>query len=155
MDVIRANIGLQDIDLVQILCNYAMSSFGIKGVKFTIDNKMYYEYRKQKITNKGFDRDFIIELVAYALQDSIYAGYILVSSNKFVKEELLDALIEERYIEGKEDLLNAFDGYLTNPDIDEEIKVNFYTNFKNLDNDFFKIKRRDSEYLNYEKDTNY
>ena len=146
---------LQDIDLVQILCNYAMSSFGIKNDTFKIDNQTYFECRTGKITNKGFSKDYIIELVSYALTESVYAGYILVSSNKFIKEELLDALIEERYIEEKEKELNEFDGYLRNPDIDEDIKVRFYTSFKNLDNDFLKIKRRDSEYLNFEKDTKF
>jgi len=146
---------LQDIDLIQILCNYAMSSFGIRNDKFKIDNQTYFEYRTGRILNKGFSKDYLIELVSYALCESVYAGYILVSSNKFIKEELLDALIEERYIEGKEKELNAFDGYLRNSEIDEETKVKFYTSFKNLDNDFFKIKRRDSEYLNFEKDTKF
>ena len=145
---------LQNIDLIQILCRYAMCSFGIKNVAFSLNSASFDYYRTQKITNHGYSKDFIIELVAYALMDSIYGGYMLVSSNKFIKEDLLDALIEERYIEGKDKYLDNFDGTLANPEIDNESKLNFYTSFKNLDDDFLKIKRRDGEYVSYEKDSN-
>ena len=145
---------LQNIDLIQILCNYAMSSFGIKGVSFTLNDSSFNYYRMQKITNHGYSNDFIIELVAYALMDSIYGAYILVSSNKFIKEDLLEALIEERYIEGKEEELNKFDGKLTNPLISEDIKQRYLEAFNNLDEDFFKIKRRDNDYVSYEENSN-
>ncbi|MBR1416424.1 MAG: hypothetical protein IJ572_01230 [Bacilli bacterium] len=145
---------LQNIDLIQILCHYAMCSFGIKGENFTLNQSSYNYYRSQKITNHGYSKDFIIELVAYSLMDSIYGGYMLVSSNKFIREDLLDAFIEERYIEKKEHDLDTFDGTLINPLIDEENKLKYYTSFKNLDEDFFKIKRRDSEYISFEQNSN-
>ncbi len=140
---------LQDIDIIQILCNYALCSFGLKNTLFNIDYSTYEYYRTHKMVNKGFSKEFLVELVAYALCDSIYSGYILVSSNKFIKEELLDALIEERYIEGREKELNEFDGALTNDLINYDLKVKYYTAFKNLDESFLKIKRRDSEYVSY------
>ena len=144
---------LQDIDLVQILCKYALCSFGIKDSYFTIDYQTYEYYRTHKIVNKGFTKDFIVELVAFALCDSIFSGYILVASNKFLKEQLLDALIEERYIEGKEKELDEFDGALISDLVSYDMKVKFYTAFKNLDDSFLKIKRRDSEYIEYKKDS--
>lgn len=144
---------LQDIDLIQILCNYALCSFGIKNVDFTLNDASYNYYKTNKISNKGYSKEFIIELVTYALVDSIYSGYIMVASNSFIKEELLNSLIEERYIEGKEKELNEFDGTLLNSNISDEMKLKFYTAFKNLDDDFLKIKRRDSEYLTYEKNS--
>ena len=144
---------LQSIDLIQILCQYAMASFGIRNEDFSINNSTYQYYRSSKITNHGYDKKFIIELIAYALMDSIYGGYIMVSSNKFIREELLDALIEERYIEGKEEELNDFKGVLTNNLIDDELKLRFYNAFKGLDDDFFKIKRRDSDYVSFEQST--
>jgi len=144
---------LQDIDLIQILCNYAMSSFGICGDNFNLNKTTYDYYKTQKISNKGYDKEFIIELVAYALADSVYGGYILVAANNFIKEQLLDALIEERYISDKEKELDSFDGTLTSPLIDDELKLKYYTSFKNLDDDFLKIKRRDSEYVTYEKNS--
>ena len=141
---------LQNIDLIQILCDYAMKSFGISGENFTLNESSFNYYRLAKITNHGYDKEFIIELVAYALMDSIYGAYLLVTSNKFIKEDLLDALIEERYIEGKEHELDEFDGYLVNDDISSEMKDKFKDAFDRLDDDFLKIKRRDSEYVSYE-----
>ena len=144
---------LQNIDLIQILCNYAMASFGISEENFTLNDASFNYYRSLKNINKGYSKEFIIELVAYALMESIYGGYMLVASNKFIKEDLLDALIEERYIEGKEHELNTFNGILSNPLIEDYLKEKYYNSYKNLDNDFFKIKRRDSEYVSYEKST--
>ena len=80
---------------------------------------------------------------------------MLVASNKFIREDLLDALIEERYIEEKEEELNAFKGVLTNPLIDDNIRQKYYYAFNNLDNDFLKIKRRDSEYVSYEQGSSF
>lgn len=144
---------LQNIDLIQILCNFAMASFGIKGQNFTLNDASFNYYRSLNNLNKGYSKEFIIEFIAYALTESIYGGYILVSSNKYIRDDLLDALIEERYIEGLEHELNSFNGILTNELIDEELKKKYYYSYKNLDDDFFKIKRRDSEYVNYEKNT--
>ena len=144
---------LQDIDLIQILCHYAMASFGICDDSFSLNQSTFEYYKKQKISNRGYDKEFIIELVAYALKESIYGGYILVAANPFIKETLLDALIEERYIENKEKELDEFDGKLTNSYVDEDDRLKFFTAYKNLDDDFLKIKRRDSEYINYEKDS--
>ena len=142
---------LQSIDLIQVLCHYAMASFGIKNEGFTLNDASFNYYRSQKIINHGYSKEFIVELVAYALMESIYGGYILVSSNKFILEDLLDAFIEERYIEGKELELNAFEGDLKSDDISLEQKERFLRSYENLDNDFFKIKRRDSEYVSYEQ----
>ncbi len=144
---------LQNIDLIQILCHFAMASFGIKEQNFTLNDSSFNYYRSQKITNHGYSKDFIIELVAYALMESIYGAYILVSSNKFIKEDLLEALIEERYIEGKEKELNEFDGKLKNPLISDELKEKYLESYNNLDEDFFRIKRRDSEYISYEQNS--
>ena len=142
---------LQNIDLIQILCHYAMASFGISGANFTLNDASFNYYRSINNINRGYSKEFIIEFVAYALLESIYGGYMLVASNKFIREDLLDALIEERYIEEKEEELNAFKGVLTNPLIDDNIRQKYYYAFNNLDNDFLKIKRRDSEYVSYEQ----
>ena len=142
---------LQNIDLIQILCNYAMASFGISGANFTLNDASFNYYRSMNNINRGYSKEFIIELVVYALTESIYGAYMLVAANKHIREDLLDALIEERYIEGKEHVLNRFDGVLNNPLIDDNMKQRFYYAYNNLDNDFFKIKRRDAEYVSYEQ----
>ena len=144
---------LQSIDLVQILCKYAMQSFGIKNKNFDIDYDEYIKIRNKKVIKSDFSDDYITELVAYALMDSVYGGYIFVSSNKFVRNSLINALINERYIEEKWQTLDEFNGILKNPSIDEITKKNYLDSYQRMDDDFLNIKRRDNDYLNYLRDT--
>lgn len=144
---------LQSIDLVQILCKYAMQSFGIKNKNFDIDYDEYIKIRNKKIIKSDFNDDYITELVAYALMDSVYGGYIFVSSNKYIRNSLINALINERYIEEKWQTLDEFNGILRNPSIDEITKKNYLDSYQRMDDDFLNIKRRDNDYLNYLRDT--
>ena len=144
---------LQSIDLVQILCKYAMQSFGIKNKNFDIDYDEYVKIRNKKVIKSDFNDDYITELVAYALMDSVYGGYIFVSANKFVRNSLINALINERYIEEKWQTLDEFNGILKNPSIDEITKKNYLDSYQRMDDDFLNIKRRDNDYLNYLRDT--
>lgn len=144
---------LQSIDLVQILCKYAMQSFGIKNKNFDIDYDEYIKIRNKKVIKSDFSDDYITELVAYALMDSVYGGYIFVSSNKYIRNSLINALINERYIEEKWQVLDEFNGILRNPSIDEITKKNYLDSYQRMDDDFLNIKRRDNDYLNYLRDT--
>lgn len=144
---------LQSIDLVQILCKYAMQSFGIKNKNFDIDYDEYIKIRNKKVIKSDFSDDYITELVAYALMDSVYGGYIFVSSNKYVRNSLINALINERYIEEKWQVLDEFNGILRNPSIDEITKKNYLDSYQRMDDDFLNIKRRDNDYLSYLRDT--
>ena len=143
---------LQSIDLVQILCKYAMQSFGIKNKNFDIDYDEYVKIRNKKVIKSDFNDDYITELVAYALMDSVYGGYIFVSSNKYIRNSLINALINERYIEEKWQTLDEFNGILRNPSIDEITKKNYLDSYQRMDDDL-NIKRRDNDYLNYLRDT--
>lgn len=144
---------LQSIDLVQILCKYAMQSFGIKNKNFDIDYDEYVKIRNKKVIKSDFNDDYITELVAYALMDSVYGGYIFVSSNKYIRNSLINALINERYIEEKWQTLDEFNGILRNQSIDEITKKNYLDSYQRMDDDFLNIKRRDNDYLNYLRDT--
>lgn len=144
---------LQSIDLVQILCKYAMQSFGIKNKNFDIDYDEYIKIRNKKVIKSDFNDDYITELVAYALMDSVYGGYIFVSSNKYIRNSLINALINERYIEEKWQVLDEFNGILRNPSIDEITKKNYLDSYQRMDDDFLNIKRRDNDYLSYLRDT--
>ena len=144
---------LQSIDLVQILWKYAMQSFGIKNKNFDIDYDEYIKIRNKKVIKSDFNDDYITELVAYALMDSVYGGYIFVSSNKYIRNSLINALINERYIEEKWQTLDEFNGILRNPSIDEITKKNYLDSYQRMDDDFLNIKRRDNDYLNYLRDT--
>ena len=144
---------LQSIDLVQILCKYVMQSFGIKNKNFDIDYDEYIKIRNKKVIKSDFNDDYITELVAYALMDSVYGGYIFVSSNKYIRNSLINALINERYIEEKWQVLDEFNGILRNPSIDEITKKNYLDSYQRMDDDFLNIKRRDNDYLSYLRDT--
>lgn len=144
---------LQSIDLVQILCKYAMQSFGIKNKNFDIDYDEYIKIRNKKVIKSDFNDDYITELAAYALMDSVYGGYIFVSSNKYIRNSLINALINERYIEEKWQVLDEFNGILRNPSIDEITKKNYLDSYQRMDDDFLNIKRRDNDYLSYLRDT--
>lgn len=144
---------LQSIDLVQILCKYAMQSFGIKNKNFDIDYDEYIKIRNKKVIKSDFNDDYITELAAYALMDSVYGGYIFVSSNKYIRNSLINALINERYIEEKWQTLDEFNGILRNPSIDEITKKNYLDSYQRMDDDFLNIKRRDNDYLSYLRDT--
>ena len=75
------------------------------------------------------------------------------SSNKFVRNSLINALINERYIEEKWQVLDEFNGILRNPSIDEITKKNYLDSYQRMDDDFLNIKRRDNDYLSYLRDT--
>lgn len=140
---------LQKIDLDQILCKYAMQSFGIKNIPFNITYDEYNSLRKKHLINKKYTMDYAVELMAFALTDSTYGGYLFLNSNKFIKNILLDSLINERYIEEKYQELDSFTGILDNINISDDIKKSYLENFNKLDDDFLNIKRRDNSYLNY------
>jgi hypothetical protein len=145
---------LQSIDLIQILCHYALSSFGNRNKPFTIDYDTYNMYRSNKQNNMGFSNEYVVELVAFALIDSVYGAYIFLSANKDIKYQLLDALINERYLNEKLVSLDQFDGNLSNMAIADETKAKYHHTFQDLDDVFLKIKRRDRDYVSYENDIN-
>ncbi len=140
---------LQKIDLDQILCKYAMQSFGIKNIPFHVSYDEYDKLKKKNLIQQKYTMEYVVELMAFALTDSIYGGYLFLNANKFMKNILLDSLINERYIEEKYQELDSFTGTLENRDIPDEIKKGYLENFNKLDDDFLNIKRRDNSYLNY------
>ena len=139
---------LTSIDLIQILCKYAMQSFGINNKDFSLGYDDYLNALNHKITC-DYTPDFAVEITAFACLDNIYAAYNLLKNNKNLKLVLVNALINERYIENKMLMLNRFDGYLINENISAEDKEKYLDNFIELDTYFYKIQTRDSEYLEY------
>ena len=108
----------------------------------------YINLKNHKITC-DYTNDFAIQITAFACLDSIYEAYILLNDNNNLKLALVDALINERYIENKMLMLNRFDGFLFSDDISIEDKEKYLDTFKELDNYFYKINTRDKEYLEY------
>lgn len=140
---------LQNIDLIQILCKYVMQSFGIKNKEFNVDYDEYLNFRNKKIIKSDYTDEYMIEIAAYALMDSVYGGYIFLSSNKYVRDIIVNSLITERYINEKWQSLDNFNGILINSNVNEITKKNYLDSYLSLDDAFLNIKRRDSEYLKY------
>ena len=138
---------LQRIDMIHILCKYALCSFGIKNKSFLIDDEIYIEHRNKKAVNEGFSNEYIVELIAYSLMKDIYGAYILVASNKFIEEQLFESFISERYIENKLADLDLFNGELTNEYVPYDIKMKYQEAYDTLDDIFLKIKKNDSNYI--------
>lgn len=140
---------LTTVELIQILCQYAMQSFGIKDKKFAIGYDDYENLKNHKITRE-YTSDFAVEIIAFACLDNVYEAYNLLQTNKDLKLALVDALINERYIENKALMLDRFDGFLLNSEISMEDKERYLDNFKELDDYFFDIKTRSSKFLEFQ-----
>lgn len=139
---------LTSIDLLQVLCKYAMQSFGINNYSFSLGYTDYLKVKNHKITC-DYTNTFAIEITAYACLDSIYGAYNLLKDNKDLRLSLVNALINERYIENKMLMLDRFDGFLINDSINDEDKEKFLDNFKELNNYFLAIKTRSKEFIDY------
>ena len=139
---------LTETDLIQILCKYAMQSFGINDKSFSLGYDDYLNVQNHKITC-DYTPDFAVVITAFACLDNIYTAYNLLKNNKELKLTLVNALINERYVENKMLMLNRFDGMLVSGNISAEDKEKYLDNFMELDNYFYKIKTRNQEYLEY------
>ena len=139
---------LTKIDLIEILAKYAMESFGIKDEYFAVTYQEYDDI-KQGRNLVDFSGEYAVNVVAYAMMDSVYGAYTLLANNKMLRLKLVDNLITERYIENKMLMLDRFDGNLVNDNISFADKKKYLDNFKDLEYYFLNIKKRDNEYLAY------
>lgn len=136
------------VDLIQILCQYAMQSFGINNKEFSVGYADYINLKNHKITCE-YTGDFAIDIVAYACLDNVYEAYNLLNSNEELRLALISVLINERYIENKMLMLDRFDGLLINENISSEDKERYLDNYKDLDTYYLNIKTRSKEFLEF------
>lgn len=139
---------LSQIDLNEILCKYAMSSFGLSNEPFTIT---YDDLKKtyQNAIDREYTKDFVIQITTLACLNNIYQANDLLLNNKTFKATLVDAFLNERYIENKRLMLDRFDGVLLNSEIDSFTAEKFLDSFKSLEASFYNIKTRSQDYITY------
>lgn len=142
----RKAMMLQDDDLAHIMIKYCMASFGLRNKDFTISEE------ELLIDQKRIDRLEItpyemIEAVSYVAIGNIEMAYQFLFANKKILSDVVEYMIEERYITGIKDALDSFTGIIENDEMKTELKFSFYDAYVHLDETFADIKKNDIDYL--------
>lgn len=137
---------LQEDDLAQVLIKYCLQSFGLRGQTFTITDEDFTIDRK-RINHIDISAHEMIEKVAYATMGDAYVAYDFLYANNKLLLKVVDAFIEERYLNDKAELLDSFDGIITSKDMDKDTKFMYYKTYIHLDETFAEIKRNNVDYV--------
>lgn len=137
---------LQQDDLAHILIKYCLSSFGLRGKPFTINDQDFINFRKN-ITKLEITAYEMIELISYAAIGDVYLAYNLLFDNNKLLNELVEYMIQERYLSNLHEMLDNFNGIIVNDKINKEERFKFYEAYVNIDNTFAEIKRNNKEYI--------
>lgn len=137
---------LQKDDLAHILIKYCMASFGLRGKDFNITDEEFLinQKRIERLDLTGYE---MIEQVAYAATGELYNAYSFLFANKKLLLEVVDYMLNERYVSDLKDALDKFSGIIDNNDISTETRYAFYDAYCNLDENFAEIKRNNDDYI--------
>lgn len=137
---------LQEDDLAHILIKYCMASFGLRGKDFTITEEEFLLNRK-RIERLEISAYEMIEQVAYAATGEIYNAYQFLFANHKILLDVVDYMLNERYITELKDSLDNFSGIIDNKEISTETRYAFYDAYMSLDENFAEIKRNNPDYI--------
>ena len=137
---------LQKDDLAHIMIKYCMASFGLRNSDFTITDEEFLIDRK-RIDRLEITPYEMIEKVAYAATGDVELAYNFLFSNKTILSDVVEYMIEERYLSELKDSLDNYSGIIDNNDIKTEVRFAFYEAYNNLDDTFADIKRNNPEYI--------
>lgn len=137
---------LQQDDLAHIIVKYCMASFGLRGKDFIITEDEFLMYRN-RINRLEITAYEAIEAVAYAAVGDVMVAYSFLYSNKKILSDIVEYMIEERYITELKDSLDNFSGIIDNNDLNTETRYNFYEAWSNIDDAFAEIKRNNKDYI--------
>lgn len=137
---------LQKDDLAHILIKYCMASFGLRGKDFNITDEEFLVNQKRidRLDLTGYE---MIEQVAYAATGELYNAYSFLFANKKLLLEVVDYMLNERYVSDLKEVLDKFSGIIDNNDISTETRYAFYDAYCNLDENFAEIKRNNDDYI--------
>ena len=137
---------LQRDDLAHIVVKYCMQSFGLRGKDFTItdDDFIINQKRLEKGDLSAYE---MIENVAYAATGDIYKAYEFLYANHDLLVDVVDYMLNERYISELKDTLDNFSGIIDNNEISTEVRFAFYDAYTNLDENFSELKRNNPDYI--------
>ncbi len=137
---------LQKDDLAHILIKYCMASFGLRGKDFNVSEEEFLLNQK-RIDRLDITAYEMIEQVAYATIGELYNAYEFLFANKKLLIEVVDYMLNERYISDLKEHLDNFSGIIDTQDITTERRYAFYDAYCNLDENFAEIKRNNIEYI--------
>ena len=137
---------LQKDDLAHILIKYCMQSFGLRGKDFNVtdDEIVTNEKRIKKLKISAHE---MIEQVSFIAMGDIYKAYEYLYGNKELLLDVVDYMLNERYISELKDTLDNFSGIIDNNDISTETRYAFYDAYTNLDENFSELKRTNPDYI--------
>ena len=137
---------MQKADLGQIMIKYCMASFGLREKDFTITEDEFLVDRK-RIDRLELSAYEMIEAVAYAAIGDVELAYNFLFHNKKLLSEVVQNMIEDRYISNLKETLDDFSGIINCDEMDNDLKYSFYDTYIHLDNTFEEIKRNDINYV--------
>ena len=137
---------MQKADLGQIMIKYCMASFGLREKDFTITEDEFLVDRK-RIDRLELSAYEMIEAVAYAASGDVELAYNFLFHNKKLLSEVVQNMIEDRYISNLKETLDDFSGIINCDEMDNDLKYSFYDTYIHLDNTFEEIKRNDINYV--------
>lgn len=137
---------MQKADLGQIMIKYCMASFGLREKDFTITEDEFLVDRK-RIDRLELSAYEMIEAVAYAAIGNVELAYNFLFHNKKLLSEVVQNMIEDRYISNLKETLDDFSGIINCDEMDNDLKYSFYDTYIHLDNTFEEIKRNDINYV--------
>ena len=137
---------LQEDDLAHILIKYCMASFGLRGHAFNVteDEFLLNQKRIDRLEISAYE---MIEQVAYAATGELYIAYNFLYANKKILHDVVDYMLNERYISELKDIIDNFSGIIDNNEISSEERFKFYDSYMNLDENFAEIKRNNPDYI--------
>lgn len=128
------------------MVKYCMQSYGLRGKDFTFSDDDFI-LDKKRIDRLDITPYEMIERVAYAAISDVYEAYIFLFTNKKLLSEVVEYMIEERYISELKDSLDNFNGIIDNNDIEANNRYRFYDAYQNIDENFAELKRNDANYI--------
>lgn len=137
---------LQKDDLAHIMIKYCMASFGLRNSDFTITEEEFLIDRK-RLDRLEITPYEMIERVAYAATGDLNVAYSFLFLNKKLLSEVVEYMLEERYLSELKETLDNFNGIIDNNDIKTEVRYDFYDAYNTLDENFGEIKRNNPEYI--------
>lgn len=137
---------LQHDDLAHILIKYCMASFGLRGKDFNVteEDLLLALRRIDRLELSAYE---MIELIAFAAIGEVYNAENLLFTNHKILNDIVDYMLNERYLSELKDMIDNFSGIIDNKDINTERRYEFYNAYCNLDDTYEEIKRNNPEYI--------
>lgn len=145
-DARRKAMLLQQDDLAHIVVKYCMQSFGLRASDFNftheeIDNLIMISEKKEISPYE------MIELVATLAISDVYLAYQVLFQNVINLTNVVEYMIEERYISNFKERLDNFTGIIENKEMSTERRYDFYDAYIDIDRQFGEIKRNNPDYI--------